>query len=111
MLAGTAAVTLAGGGVALLAGPLAGLATGAIVGSLLGGLEGWGVHHSHLRHYEKLVNQGHPLVIAHGEALLVAEAYRLLKQTAFKQLHVHAKTDDDAAEIMDRSETNRPLES
>lgn len=101
MLAGTGVVALAGGGVALLAGPLAGLATGALVGSLLGGMEGWGVHKSHRHHYEKLVNQGHPLVIAHGDPVQLAEAYRLLKQTAFKELHFHSKTDDESPEILD----------
>ena len=100
MLAGgsVAAIT---GGVVLFAGPLAGLAAGAIVGALFGGMEGWGVHTSHLRHYEKLVDQGHPLVVAHGTPVEVAEAHRLLKQTACEQLRVHAKTDDDAPEILD----------
>ena len=107
MLAGASVVALAGGGVALFAGPLAGLATGAVVGSLLGGMEGWGVHRSHLAHYANLVDHGHPLVIAHGEPLLVAEAHRLLKQTAFRELHFHAKTDDDAPEILGLSR-NKP---
>jgi hypothetical protein len=106
MLAGTGVIALAGGGVALFAGPLAGLATGAIVGSLLGGMEGWGVHKSHRHHYEKLVNQGHPLVVAHGDALQLAEAYRLLKQTAFKELHFHSKTDDESPEILESTKSN-----
>jgi hypothetical protein len=108
MLTGTSLVALVGGGFALFAGPLAGLATGAVVGGLLGGMGGSGVHKRHLPHYEKLVNQGHPLVIARGTPLEVAEAHRLLKQTAFKELHFHTKTDDDAPEVMDLPKAKSP---
>lgn len=111
MLTGSGVAAIAGGGVALVAGPLAGLATGAIVGGLLGGLEGWGIHRSHVRHYEQLVNSGHALVVVHGKPLEIAEAHRLLKQIPCKELHVHAKTEDEAPEILGAGEEKPPADT
>jgi hypothetical protein len=96
VLAGAALIAF-GGTVALVVGPLAGLVAGAIGGGFLGAMEGWGVHNHRITHYESLVKAGHPLVVAHGDPLQVAEAYRLLQQTGMKELHVYSTSDDDAS--------------
>lgn len=94
VLAG-ASLLVVGGTVALVIGAFAGLLTGAMTGTYLGAMSGWGVHASRIKHYEALVNAGHPLLITHGNPLEVAKAYRLLQQTATMELHVYASSDDN----------------
>jgi hypothetical protein len=46
-----------------------------------------------------LVEQGHALVIANGNPLELARAYRLLEATKPAELHTYARTGDEAPEI------------
>ena len=89
-------IALVGGTVAIVAGPLTGLVTGAVAGTFLGGMEGWGIHRHRVSHYERLVQDGHPLVVVTGDPLQIAQAYRVLQQTDARELHVYATSADDA---------------
>ena len=101
-LVGAMIAAFTGPGVILVAGPLAGLLTGAGAGALLGSMEGWGIHHSHLEHYEQLLKQGHALVIVDGDPLLVGEADRLLEMTDVEELHRHSRAGEDSPEIVEQ---------
>ena len=100
---GDAALFMATGiGTVLVAGPLV-AATGVVVGGLIGAMEGWGIHKSKLRKYEELLRDGKILVVVEGAPSQVAEADRMLRQTVATEVHLIATSDDEAAEIEDRS--------
>lgn len=86
-------------GIVFLIGPIGGGFVGAVTGGFVGALSGWGVHKSHLAHYERCLNDGQVIVIAEGDPLEVAHADRILQETDNKGLHIHAKTDSESAEI------------
>ena len=71
----------------------------AVMGAFVGGLTGWGTHHWHIRRYEEAVRAGHPLIVAYGDPLQLARANRILKETGALEIHMQAKTQDDAPEI------------
>lgn len=94
-------LSLTGFGLILLTGPIVTL-TGAIVGAFLGAMGGWGVHETHIREYEKLVEQGKVLVVVAGDPLEVEKAERLLRDMKAAHVRMHAKGSTDAPEIDDR---------
>ncbi|PHS08364.1 MAG: hypothetical protein COA78_12810 [Blastopirellula sp.] len=98
LIGGVSAVLVGGPIAILLAGPL--LAAAPIVGAVLGGLKGWGVHHSHIPKYEALINSGKVLVITHGNPLEVARANRILAETSAETLEFYAETDADDPNIV-----------
>lgn len=100
VLGDAALLLLTGIGGFVIAGPLLAL-TGAVAGAFLGAMRGWGVHQSQIHKYEELVKAGKVLVTVDGDAELVAEAERLLKETGADQLHVYAGT-DDTGDVDDR---------
>lgn len=101
LLLGTPLLMIPGVGQVLVAGPLATGLTGAIVGGFLGAMGGWGVHTDHAQQYEEQVKQGRLLVIANGDPQQVAEAQRLLRETAAENIQLHVPTSADAPEVSD----------
>jgi hypothetical protein len=75
---------------------------GATVGALVGAMGGWGVHKDHAHKYHKYLEEGRSLVVVDGDPRVVAEAERLLHDTAATEMHLHARESDDSAEIDDR---------
>ena len=92
---------IVGASAIVIAGPLV-AATGMVVGAFLGAMEGWGVHKSHIEKYEQLVHEGKVLVVVDGGPKELAEADRMLRQAESTEVHLHAKSSADAAEIDDR---------
>src|SRR5690606_1331594 len=93
-LGGGTAISAAGVSVLVVAGPLVAL-TGAIVGGLVGAISGWGVHRDRAAEYQKKVEEGKVLLLAHSEdPRETADAERLLRLTNPEHLHLHAKVDD-----------------
>lgn len=99
LLSGIAVMAVSGVGALFFAGPMSMGLTGGAVGGLYGGMVGWGVHEARIQHYEELLRKGKVLVIAHGDALELAHADRILKETAPVELHVYAKTSSEAPEV------------
>ena len=93
-LGGGTAMSVFGATVLVIAGPIAAL-TGAIVGGLIGAISGWGVHRDKAAEYQKKVESGKVLLIAHhSDPRKVAEAEKVLRLTSAEGLHLHAKVDD-----------------
>jgi uncharacterized membrane protein len=101
-LAGVTALTVTGIGPVIAAGAIATGITGAIVGTLIGAFQGWGIHEDHLKNYEDMVKAGRCLVVVHGDATQVAQAYGTLNTTDALEVRMHAKMSDDSPEIDDR---------
>jgi hypothetical protein len=101
VLAGASAAALSGIAILFVAGSVAGGLAGALLGALLGSLAGWGVHSSHIAHYEKQLKSGKALLIAEGNPLEVAHADRILQETDPGELHVHARDGSEAHEILE----------
>jgi hypothetical protein len=102
-IGGTTAISAAGVGVLIVAGPLVAI-TGAVVGGLIGAISGWGVHRDRAAEYQKLVADGKVLLIVHSDSPeRIAEAAKLLQLTNPDGLHLHAKEDDgDDPRVDDR---------
>jgi uncharacterized membrane protein len=101
-MAGAATLlSITGIGLILLTGPIVTL-TGAIVGAFLGAMRGWGIHDTHIREYESLVEQGKVLVVVAGRPSEVEKAERLLRETRATHVRLHARTSDDDPRIDDR---------
>lgn len=98
ILGETGVFLVTGMGAFIAAGPLVAV-MGAVVGGLLGGMRGWGLHDEHIRKYEDLLQSGHVLVVVQGNPIRVQEAKELLTETDATEVHVHAQTSDDDAEI------------
>ena len=94
-------LSITGVGLILLTGPIVTL-TGAIVGAFLGAMSGWGIHETHIREYENLVEKGDVLVVVAGEPIEVERAERLLRKTEARHVNLHAKSSTDSPEIDDR---------
>lgn len=93
-LGGGTAIAAAGVSVLVVAGPLVAL-TGAIVGGIVGAMTGWSVHRDHAANYQRKVESGKVLVIAHGsDPIQLSEAEKTLRLTNPLEIHHHAKTDD-----------------
>ena len=91
---GGATAIVAGASVLVVAGPLVAL-TGAIVGGLVGAITGWSVHRDHAADYQRKVESGKVLLIAHGsDPIQLSEAEKTLRLTNPLEIHHHAKTDD-----------------
>ena len=101
VLVGASLLTIPGVGLLFIAGPIAAGFTGAVVGAFLGALGGWGVHKDHIAQYEEEVRSGKLLVIAHGDPAQVALAERVLTDTDYTKLHLHAADSSDSPEIDD----------
>ena len=71
---------ITGLGAVVAAGPLA-LAAGAVIGGIIGAMEGWGIHHSHLRKYEDFVREGKVLLVVDGLPDELMEAENMLVET------------------------------
>ena len=97
ILTGVSLMTISGLGIVFLLGPIGGGFVGAVTGGFVGALSGWGIHRSHLAHYERSLKQGCALVIAEGDPLDIARADRILQEPDNKELHIHAKTDSESA--------------
>lgn len=101
-MAGAATLlSITGIGLIVLTGPIVTL-TGAIVGAFLGAMRGWGIHDTHIREYEKLVEEGKVLVVVVGEPVEVEKAERLLRENHAAHLHLHARASTDDPRIDDR---------
>ncbi len=100
VLAGISVMAISGLGMVFLIGPVGGGIVGALTGGFLGGLAGWGVHEAQIGHYRRCLEKDQVLVIVEGGPLEVARADRILQETELKELHLHAKTDSEAPEIM-----------
>lgn len=94
-------LSITGVGLILLTGPIVTL-TGAIVGAFLGAMRGWGIHDTHLREYEKLVEEGKVLLAVAGDPIEVEKADRLLRETDAAHVKLHARSSTDSPEIDDR---------
>ncbi len=93
-IGGTTVISAAGVSVLVVAGPLVAL-TGAIVGGLVGAITGWGVHRDRAGEYQKKVEAGKVLLLAHGDdPRRLADAKKILQLTHPEELHLHAKVDD-----------------
>ena len=66
-----------------------GALAGAATGSFLGALANWGIAEEHILDYEKQVQGGKYLVIAHGDAEEAALAHSILRDTAAGELHMY----------------------
>lgn len=99
MLAGAPLLAIPGIGPLLLAGPLAAGMTGALVGGFLGSMSGWGVHSDHVAEYQRMVQAGKVLVMAHGDPPEVARAELTLRESHPVELHLHAPDSADSEEI------------
>jgi len=95
-------ITVTGIGLILMTGPLLAL-TGAIVGAFLGAMKGWGIHEANIEEYERLVREGHVLVVVTGEPQAIERAEKILHDTSADKVYLHAKTSDDSPEIDDRA--------
>lgn len=93
---GLAASLASGLGSALLVGPLGGALVGGITGGLVGAMAGWGVHQRHAARYEALLAEGRVLLVAVGDPLKLASAYRRLADRGPLEVHTFARTDDEA---------------
>ena len=100
-LSGAVVMMVSGVGAVFLAGPIGLGLTGAVAGAFLGSMGGWGVHKERIRHYEKLVQQGKVLVIAHGDPIQLVHADRILKETDAEQVHLYSKTSSEAPEVLE----------
>ena len=98
MLTGLSVMVVSGLGVVFLAGPVGGVILGSITGAYLGTMAGYGVHEHRIKHYRQLIAAGNALVIATGDPLQLARAYRLLETTGPSELHTYARTADDSPE-------------
>lgn len=94
-------LSITGVGLILLTGPIVAL-TGAIVGAFLGAMRGWGIHDTHIREYEKLVEEGKVLVVVAGNPTEVEKADRLLRESHAAHVKLHARSSTDSPEIDDR---------
>jgi hypothetical protein len=93
-------MALSGLGAVFLVGPVGGGIVGGLTGAYIGALSGWGVHEHQLEHYERLVEQGKALVIANGNPLDLAHAYRILLNADASDIHTHARIGDEAPETV-----------
>jgi hypothetical protein len=94
LLGGGTAMSAFGATVLVIAGPIVAV-TGAVVGGLIGAIAGWGVHHDRAAEYQKKVEAGKVLLIAHhADPQKIAQAEKVLQTTKPDELHLHAKTDD-----------------
>ena len=99
-LSGLAATVISGLGAVFLVGPVGGAIVGGLTGGFIGAMAGWGIHDEKLRHYERLVQDGNVLLIAHGQPSDLAHAYRTLEETDALELHTYARTDDEASPVV-----------
>lgn len=96
VLAGTSVAGLAGFGPIFFVGPLSAMVGGSLTGAFFGTIAGCGVHNHGAEHYEQLVKENKVLVVAHGDPLKLVDAENALRASDFLELHVLAKTGDDA---------------
>jgi len=94
-LAGLSVIVASGLGVVFLVGPIGGAIAGAVTGGFMGAMGGWGVHDHQIQHYERLIAEGHVLVVANGAPLDLARAHRVLEWTNTEELHTYARSDDE----------------
>jgi hypothetical protein len=97
MLSGLAALVISGLGAVFLVGPVGGAIAGGITGGFIGAMAGSGIHEHKIRHYEHLIETGNVLLIANGDPLELAHAYRSLEATEVVELHTYARSDDEAS--------------
>jgi uncharacterized membrane protein len=96
ILSGLSVMVLSGLGLVFLVGPIGGGIVGGIVGAYMGALAGWGAHEHQIEHYQRLVEEGKALVIANGDPLRLAHAYRSLKAMGASEIHTFARMGDEA---------------
>jgi hypothetical protein len=100
MLVGAAFLWVPGFGPLLVAGRLAvlllaaveGALAGVAAGGVLGALVNWGIAEEHILDYEKALQGGTYLLIVHGTAEEMAQAYRILQDATEGKLHIHTGT-------------------
>ncbi len=98
VLGDAALFLITGLGAVVAAGPLV-MAAGAVIGGIIGAMEGWGVHHSHLRRYENFVREGKVLLVVDGLPDELMEAENMLAETDAIETHLHAETSEDSPEV------------
>jgi uncharacterized membrane protein len=100
VLAGISLMAITELGLVFLIGPIGGGFVGAVTGGFVGALSGWGVHKTHLAHYENCLKKGRVLVIAEGDPKQVTRADNILQETDNMEVHVHVKSDSESKEIL-----------
>jgi hypothetical protein len=98
VLSGLAVMALSGLGAVFLVGPVGGGIVGGLTGGYIGAMAGWGVHEHQIARYQRLVEQGKVMVIANGNPLELAHAYRLLQEAEPSEIHTYARMGDEAPE-------------
>jgi len=99
LLTGAAFLWIPGFGPLMIAGRLAAVLLGSIEGALLGAAGGGligalvncGVADQHVSHYEEQLMHGKCLVIAHGSAEDVDQAFDILQDTDAESINIHAE--------------------
>jgi uncharacterized membrane protein len=98
VLSGLAVIVVSGLGATFLMGPVGGGIVGGVVGGYMGAMAGWGVHDYQLKHFQRLLEEGNVLVIAHGNPLELSNAHRVLEETAPVELHTYSRAGDELPE-------------
>lgn len=98
ILGGAGVVALTRVGAMFLVGPLWGGMLGGLTGAFIGAMSGWGVHDHKIQHYQQLVERGQVIVIAVGDPVQLAQAYRLLYETGPSEVHTYARMGDEHPE-------------
>lgn len=93
ILTGLVAMTAAGPGAVFLLGPMSSGMIGAIVGAYVGAVSGSADHLHQVKRYQELLETGHALVVANGDPVQLAEAYRQLENTDASEVHNYARSD------------------
>ena len=94
LLGGGTAMLVFGTTVLVVAGPIAAV-TGAVVGGLIGGHRRLGRASRSGGQYQKKVEAGKVLLIAHHiDPQKIAQVEKFLQTTKAEELHLHSKTDD-----------------
>jgi hypothetical protein len=99
LLSGLAVMVVSGMGAVFLVGPIGGAIVGGITGGFIGAMAGWGVREHQIQHYERLIKSGNVLIVANGNPLELAGAYRQLQDTDQIELHLYSRSDDEASEV------------
>jgi hypothetical protein len=100
ILGGLSVMVLSGLGAVFLVGPVGGGILGGIAGGFIGAMAGWGVHEHQIERYQRLVEAGHVLVIAHGDPLPLVQAHRLLAETGPSEIHTYSRAGDELPETV-----------
>jgi hypothetical protein len=79
---------------------LGGAIVGGITGGFIGAMAGWGVHEHQIQHYERLLKSGSVLIVANGNPTELAYGYRHLQDTNASELHLYARSDDEASGVI-----------